>query len=104
MAANAKQYNKMIFPDQKIKGVGGANLQLNTSASLNSPDAQTQLIASDGIINISTVGAIKGNPITATAASALTPAESDVVFVSDTNGTFTSIGYWQYKNSAWAAM
>jgi hypothetical protein len=41
-------------------------------------------------------------PITATAASAITPAEGQIVIVSDTNGTFTSIGFWGYSNGSWA--
>lgn len=43
-------------------------------------------------------------PITATAASAITPAEGMFVFVSNTNGTFTSIGPWCYYNGAWNAL
>lgn len=45
---------------------------------------------------------IKMSPITATAASAITPLEAMLVFVSDTNGTFTSIGLWCYENGAWS--
>lgn len=47
---------------------------------------------------------IKMSPITATAASAITPGEAMIVFVSDTNGTFTSIGFWGYQNGSWQKM
>lgn len=50
---------------------------------------------------ISGYGWMKLGGITATAASALTPAEGMVVRVTDTDGTFTSIGYWAYENSTW---
>lgn len=60
-------------------------------------------------INVDTVtrwkfhdnGAIELTPITATAASAITPSEGMMVMVSNTNGTFTSIGFWAYENGAW---
>lgn len=42
-------------------------------------------------------------PITATAASAITPAEGMMLFVSTTDATFTTIGFWGYANGAWAA-
>jgi len=51
---------------------------------------------SDGSWNI--------RPITATAASAITPSEGKFVFVSDTNGTFTTVGIWCYQNGAWKAL
>lgn len=64
-----------------------------------------------GALNSSTVdlmtwnadGSVQWRPITATAASAITPAEGMIVFVSNTNGTFTTIGFWGYQNSAWHA-
>jgi hypothetical protein len=49
-------------------------------------------------------GSVKLRPITATAASAITPAEGMIVMVSNTNGTFTSIGLWSYQNAAWHAL
>lgn len=50
----------------------------------------------------STTMGFRLTPMTATQASAITPAEGLMVCVSDTNGTFTSIGYWAYENGAWA--
>lgn len=44
---------------------------------------------------------IQMTPITAAAASAITPAEGMIVFVSDTDATFTTIGFWGYENGAW---
>jgi hypothetical protein len=58
------------------------------------------------IVNVATFnadGSWQIRPITATAASAITPAEGMQVFVSNTNGTFTSIGFWGYQNGAWHA-
>lgn len=42
--------------------------------------------------------------MTSTQASAITPIEGLMLFSTDTNGTFTSVGYWQYRSGAWAAM
>ena len=39
--------------------------------------------------------------ITSTEASALTATEGMFIFVTDTNGTFTSIGFWGYENGSW---
>ena len=41
-------------------------------------------------------------PISAATASALTPAEGDIVIVNTTNGTFTSVGLWSYVAASWA--
>lgn len=49
------------------------------------------------VLTVKPTTCINLKPITATAASAITAAEGDMVFVSDTNGTFTSIGLWCYE-------
>ena len=49
----------------------------------------------------STTQGFRITPMTATQASAITPSEGLILFVSDTNGTFTSIGLWDYENGAW---
>jgi hypothetical protein len=54
------------------------------------------------VLTIKPTTCINLKPITATAASAITAAEGDMVFVSDTNGTFTSIGLWCYENGVWS--
>lgn len=40
-------------------------------------------------------------PMTAAQASGLTPLDGGEVYVSDTDATFTSIGFWGYENGAW---
>jgi hypothetical protein len=54
------------------------------------------------LVNIA--GIFRLIPRTATSASAITPLEGDIVFVSNTDGTFTSIGPWCYYNGAWHAL
>lgn len=39
--------------------------------------------------------------MTATQASAITGVNGLVLYVTDTNGTFTSVGFWGYENGAW---
>lgn len=41
------------------------------------------------------------DPYTATQASALTAIEGMLLYVTDTNGTFTSKGFWGYTGAAW---
>lgn len=52
----------------------------------------------------STTKGFRITPMTATQASAITPVEGLILFVSSTDGTFTSIGLWDYENGAWHKM
>lgn len=57
------------------------------------------------ITTVTTIeGVVKLGKFTATEASALTPTEADLIFVTSTNGTFTAIGVWAYENGAWAKL
>jgi len=50
----------------------------------------------------STTKGLKLPTMTSTQASAIaTPAQGLLLFVSDTNGTFTSVGWWGYNGSTW---
>lgn len=42
--------------------------------------------------------------MTATQASAITPVNGLIIYSTDTNGTFTSIGFWGYENGAWVKL
>jgi len=53
------------------------------------------------LLTLASNGSVKWRPITASAASAITPAEGMIVFTSDTDATFTSIGFWGYENGTW---
>ncbi len=56
------------------------------------------------LITLNADGSWQIRPITATAASAITPAEGMILFVSNTDATFTTIGIWCYQNGAWKAL
>ena len=43
-------------------------------------------------------------PQTSTEASAITPSDGMVIYVSDTNGTFTSVGIWARENGVWVKL
>jgi hypothetical protein len=47
----------------------------------------------------STTGALLLPRLTATEASALTPTNGHLIYVTSTNGTFTSVGFWGYDGS-----
>ncbi len=53
-------------------------------------------IKSNGVFNIT--------PMTAVTASAITPAEGDIVFVSTTDATFLTVGFWGYQGGIWVKM
>jgi hypothetical protein len=56
------------------------------------------------VLTISGLGFLKLNSITAAAASAITAANGMIVYVSDTDATFTSIGFWARENGVWVKM
>ncbi len=49
-------------------------------------------------------GSVKLRPISATAASAITPAEGMLLIVNTTDATFTSTGFWGYSGGAWGKL
>lgn len=49
-------------------------------------------------------GSVKFRPMTVTEAGAIATAEGLMVFVSNTDATFTSVGLWIYQNGAWKAL
>lgn len=53
---------------------------------------------------VSTTRGVRFCPMTGDSASAITPVDGLIVFITSTNGTFTSRGYWQYVNTTWTAM
>ena len=47
---------------------------------------------------------IKLPQFTAAQAGAITPEDGDLIYVTDTDVTFTSVGVWAYENSAWVKL
>ena len=60
--------------------------------------------ATGDILTLNGDKSIQITPITATAASAITPSEGMIVFVSNTNGTFLAVGFWGYQGGLWVKM
>lgn len=59
-------------------------------------------VASAKLEVVSTTQGFLPPRMTATQASAISsPAQALMLFVTDTNGTFTSVGWWGYNGSAW---
>jgi lysophospholipase L1-like esterase len=46
----------------------------------------------------------KAGQFTAAQATALTPADADFIYVTSTDATFTSVGFWGYENGAWVKL
>lgn len=89
----ASPYNQLI---SKLTDATNKTSQLSITG-VTSNSTQTWL-------TIGQSGYVKFRPMTVTEAGALTPAEGLMVFVSNTDATFTSIGLWIYQNSAWKAL
>jgi hypothetical protein len=106
--------NSIIFNGDFLGA--GYRGELTTSNVINSASGILRFAANSGqaggfagftpnyVLSLKPSTSINLAPITATAASAITPAEGDMVFVSNTNATFTSIGFWGYQNGAWIKM
>ncbi len=87
--------------DLQIKGDNNTNL-FYSDASVDSIGIGTATPNASAIMEFSsTTKGVRYTPMTATQASAITPQEGLVVFTSDTNGTFLSIGLHCYENGAW---
>jgi hypothetical protein len=53
------------------------------------------------ILELGGTGYMKLNPITATAASAITASDGMILYASNTDATFTSVGFWGYQGGSW---
>lgn len=102
--------NSIDISNQTVAGVEISNQII--SIWIDATDAtRTSQFVLRGVLSASIVDVFTGNsdgswqirPITATAASAITPAEGMMLFVSTTDATFTTIGFWGYQNGAWSA-
>lgn len=72
----------------------GANIGFGTHSPSN--QALVELV--------STSQALLIMRMTAAQASAITPANGMMLYVTDTNGTFTVVGFWGYENSVWTKL
>jgi hypothetical protein len=60
--------------------------------------------ATETWLTIGQSGYVKFRPMTVTEAGAIATAEGLMLFVSNTDATFTSVGLWIYQNGAWKAL
>jgi hypothetical protein len=88
-------YGGTFTPTERIRFKANGTVGIGTS----SPSANTKLE-----ITTTTTMPIKLTPMTATQASALTAEDGGLIYVSDTNGTFTSIGFWGRENGVWVKL
>ena len=56
------------------------------------------------VLTLSGNGSMKLRNITATQASAISATDGMIIYVSSTNGTFTSIGFWGRENGVWVKL
>jgi len=87
----------IYVPNNILTISGGA-----TEATSNVGIGTTSPVASAKLEVSSTTSGFLPPRMTATQASAIsTPAQGLLLFVTDTNGTFTSVGWWGYNGSTW---
>ena len=93
-SANSGLTANTSFTPNNIMTVYGTNS--NVGIGTTSPVASAKLEVS------STTSGFLPPRMTATQASAIsTPAQGLMLFVTDTDGTFTSVGWWGYNGSTW---
>lgn len=76
-----------------IRGTSTGRVGINTDAN-----------ASAALDVSSTTGGVLMPRMTSTQGSAITGVNGLVIYVTDTNGTFTSVGFWGYENGAWVKL
>ena len=106
-----KDLGKLIFSANTGLAGGFASFTPNnimtingdaTEATSNVGIGTTSPVASAKLEVSSTTSGFLPPRMTATQASAISsPAQGLLLFVSDTNGTFTSVGWWGYNGSTW---
>jgi len=95
-----KDSNHGLYLDANRITLYGANTYVDTSLSvgISTPNAAS-LLELD-----STTRGFRLMRMTATQASAITAVDGLMLYVTDTNGTFTSIGFWGYENGSWVKL
>ena len=106
-----KDLGKLIFSANTGLAGGYASFTPNNVMTINGGTAEatsnvgigtTSPVASAKLEVSSTTSGFLPPRMTATQASAISsPAQGLLLFVSDTNGTFTSVGWWGYNGSTW---
>ncbi|MBC3756851.1 hypothetical protein H7U19_00440 [Hyunsoonleella sp. SJ7] len=76
----------------------------NTTAPLIYGDFQTNNIEINGDLKVADQNVFKSGRFTAAQASALTAVNGDFIYVTSTNATFTTIGFWGYEGGAWVKL
>ena len=92
---------------RNTSGTETMSLQTNNSGYYNNAFrfGSTSAASNDCLVEFtSTDRANRITPMTSAQASLITPLEGMWLVVSDTNGTFTSIGFWGYENGAWVKL
>lgn len=84
-----------VIPTAKLSVQGSETVSTSTPTA---PNAASVLEVQ------STTQGFRIVPMTSTQASAITPVEGLILFTSDTNATFVSIGLWCYQNGTWKAL
>lgn len=85
-------------------GVGYDNdIVLNVQGGSVGVGTQTPNNAAKLEISSTTQGVLMPR-MTATQASAITAVNGLIVYVTNTNGTFTSVGFWGYEGGAWVKL
>lgn len=82
-------------------GVGGSGIYIDDDGD-GVPPPNGSVLTSNGAL--SEWNHFSPPTYTATEASALTPANGWQIYVSSTNGTFTSVGFWGYVAGVWTAL
>ncbi len=84
-----------------MSGVNNANV-FYMDASVDSIGIGTNTPHASSIIEFSsTIKGVRYTPMTVSQAGAITVVEGLVLFVSDTDATFPTIGLYCYENGAW---
>ncbi|MEM1215576.1 MAG: hypothetical protein AAGJ82_07825, partial [Bacteroidota bacterium] len=81
--------------------VDAMEIESNGNIGINNTNPDERLDV-DGNIHLS--GVLKVGQFTASEAAALSPENGDFIYLTSTDATFTSIGFWGRENSVWVKL
>lgn len=103
LASGTLTANSVPGTEVDLTDAGGYFTGTETEAVTQELGSKTQyLTASADMTTIDHI--LRIDPITSATAALISGLDGMVIYVSDTNGTFTSVGIWAYENGSWVKL
>lgn len=106
MGGSIELYLESTSADDRLSNALISRWKVPTDASRESELNITGVTgaATETWLTLGKSGYMKLRAMTVAEAGALTAADGQIIYVSDTDGTFTSVGFWGRENGAWVKL